>query len=59
MTHPGRSAIEAIDLTRSLPLGGESVPILRLTVSILENEVRHIRRAEMEHGHAAPSTLSS
>ncbi|HEV7503680.1 MAG TPA: ABC transporter ATP-binding protein [Thermoanaerobaculia bacterium] len=29
MTHPGRPAIEAIDLTRSLPLGGESVPILR------------------------------
>jgi putative ABC transport system ATP-binding protein len=26
---PGRPALEAIDLTRSLPLGGESVPILR------------------------------
>src|SRR5215813_14483562 len=25
----GRPAIEAIDLTRSLPLGGESVPILK------------------------------
>ena len=29
MTHPGRPAIEAIDLTRALPLGGESVPILK------------------------------
>src|SRR3954447_18625463 len=30
MTHPNaRPAIEAIELTRSLPLGGESVPILR------------------------------
>jgi putative ABC transport system ATP-binding protein len=29
MTHPDRPAIEAIELTRSLPLGGESVPILR------------------------------
>src|SRR3954452_8445513 len=25
----GRPALEAIDLTRSLPLGGESVPILK------------------------------
>jgi hypothetical protein len=30
----------------------------RLTVAILENEVRHIRRAEMEHGHAALSIQS-
>jgi putative ABC transport system ATP-binding protein len=29
MMHPGSAAIEAIDLTRSLPLGGESVPILK------------------------------
>ena len=27
--HPNRPAIEAIDLTRSLPLGGELVPILK------------------------------
>jgi putative ABC transport system ATP-binding protein len=29
MTQPGRPAIEAFDLTRALPLGGESVPILK------------------------------
>ncbi len=29
MMHPDSAAIEAIDLTRSLPLGGENVPILK------------------------------
>jgi tetratricopeptide (TPR) repeat protein len=30
----------------------EAAELRKLTVAILENEVRHIRRAEMEHGHA-------
>ncbi|HEX4965445.1 MAG TPA: hypothetical protein VF173_31835 [Thermoanaerobaculia bacterium] len=37
----------------------EAAEMRRLTVAILENEVRHIRRAEMEHGHAMPSAHSS
>jgi tetratricopeptide (TPR) repeat protein len=46
------------EILGSVLLLKEAAEMRRLTVAILENEVRHIRRAEMEHGHAMPSALS-
>ncbi|HEX4961794.1 MAG TPA: hypothetical protein VF173_13205 [Thermoanaerobaculia bacterium] len=37
----------------------EAAEMRRLTVAILENEVRHIRRAEMEHGYVTLSGHSA
>ncbi len=40
------------EILGSVLLLKETAELRKLTVAILENEVRHIRRAEMEHGHA-------
>jgi tetratricopeptide (TPR) repeat protein len=46
------------EILGSVLLLKETAELRRLTVAILENEVRHIRQAEMEHGHAAPGDHS-
>jgi tetratricopeptide (TPR) repeat protein len=43
------------EILGSVLLLKEAAEMRRLTVAILENEVQHIRRAEMEHGHATGS----
>jgi tetratricopeptide (TPR) repeat protein len=47
------------EILGSVLLLKEAAEMRRLTVAILENEVRHIRRAEMEHGHVTSSAHSS
>ncbi|MEA2600264.1 MAG: hypothetical protein QOF89_1256 [Acidobacteriota bacterium] len=44
------------EILGSVLLLKETAEMRRLTVAILENEVRHIRRAEMEHGQAGLQT---
>jgi tetratricopeptide (TPR) repeat protein len=46
------------EILGSVLLLKEAAEMRRLTVATLENEVRHIRRAEMEHGHAETSAHS-
>ncbi len=46
------------EILGSVLLLKEAAERQRLTVAILENEVRHIRRAEMEHGQAEASAQS-